>query len=153
MAAHWPGLKAAVNLPHHQLHVGCSPWRPQQLEYTDADFKSNIFSQLSLSVLISKIGTAEISCLLLEGGLRSGLSCKDAAHQCFRSNQKKCNCCKLGINLIGICSTHISSDLAQMNCSSLNEKPEGCLSPRCAAPLVMMAGQGLGTWPRGCYTS
>ena len=65
--------------------MGHNPRRPQQLEYMDTAIKVTVSTSFHLSVQFSKLGTAEISCLLLGGGQRSGLRCKDIAQHYFRS--------------------------------------------------------------------
>ena len=104
-------------LPHPHLcslmavvvSMGPRPRRPQQLQYMDTAIKVTALTSFSLSIRVSNIGPASISCLSLGGVQRSGLSCKDTAHRYFRSTSvmglfsKKGNCCELVINLTGMC--------------------------------------------------
>ena len=91
------------------VSTGRGPRRPRQLETVDAAIKVTASASFSLSVQVSKLGPAEISCLALGAGQRSGLSSKDIAHHYLRPTSvlglfsKKGNCCELGIHLTGIC--------------------------------------------------
>ena len=76
-----PGLDLMVVA----VSTGRGPWRPQQLEDMDTAIQVRASPSFSLSIRVSKIGTAWVSCRPLAGGQRSGVSCQDFAHHYFTS--------------------------------------------------------------------
>ena len=130
--------------------MGCSPWRPQQLEYTDTAIKVTASTSFSLSVQVAKLGTRrrwpEVR-VKLQGHCTSLFQ----AHLCGRG------CCQRAVvsselTWLVFATTCIPINPIQMALSRLSEKPEGRLGPGHLLPQCWCLGRVWGPGPEGAVS-